>query len=70
MAALFGGCGLGLFERVYCSARAIGTETETKGEKTQFHIRDEHERKVRSALFSLWLYCHQEGSKGHRHLYY
>lgn len=36
MAALFGGCGLGLFERVYCSARAIGTETETKGEKRNF----------------------------------
>lgn len=36
MAALFGGCGFGLFERVYSSARAIGTETETKGGKHYF----------------------------------
>lgn len=38
MAALFGGCGFGLFERVYSSARAIGTETETKGEKHNFTL--------------------------------
>lgn len=36
MAALFGGCGFGLFERVYSSVRAIGTETETKGGKHNF----------------------------------
>lgn len=33
IAALFGDCGFGLFERVYSSVRVIGTETETKGEK-------------------------------------
>lgn len=33
MAALFGGCGFGLLERVYSSTRAIGTETETKRQK-------------------------------------
>lgn len=36
MAALFWGCGFGLFERVYSSARAIGAETETTGKKHNF----------------------------------
>lgn len=70
MAALFGGCGFGLFERVYSSARAIGTETETKGGKTLFHFRDEQERWVTSATLTVWLYYHQRGNKGQRHVYY
>lgn len=74
MVALFGGCGFGLFERVYlklfCQNNRLGdTQTHRKIAK-QFYLNDEQYSEICSDQLILHSYVNaKRGNKAHQHIY-